>query len=156
MICKNVSQNWEYLLFDILLPVEVKYLHLKPRFSVKSGQRLLYFVKKKKSKIFFPAQIFYLFGWPSWFSIEQNGAGPPLPTTSLSCYQDFNKPQTQRTLFSAAFNLDRKWVICRKIERRERESKLGFGNRQRFYCSVNFPLLTLRRTRLEMKMWGRH
>ena len=26
MICKNLSQNWEYLLFDILLPVEVKYL----------------------------------------------------------------------------------------------------------------------------------
>ena len=41
MICKNVSQNPEYLLFDILLPLELKYLevYLNPR----SGQRLTSF-----------------------------------------------------------------------------------------------------------------
>ena len=58
MICKNLSQNWEYLLFDILLPVEVKYLHLKSRFSVQVND--FFDFERKKTKIFFQAQIFYL------------------------------------------------------------------------------------------------
>ena len=53
MICKNLSQNWEYLLFDILLPVEVKYLHLKPRFSVQVND---FYIERKKS--IFPSSDF--------------------------------------------------------------------------------------------------
>ena len=97
MICKNVSQNSEYLLFDILLPVEVKYLHLKPRFSVQVNDFYI-FERKKNPKYCFQFR-FSICCLTLRSSIELKGAGLALRSARLSCYQDFNKPETQRTLF---------------------------------------------------------
>ena len=72
MICKNLSQNREYLLFDILLPVEVKYLHLKPRFSLEVND--FYIFERKNPKYFFQLR-FSICCLTLRSSIELKGAG---------------------------------------------------------------------------------